>query len=85
MICGHLGPERDHNRGVCSENGDLVALATTCSIFLEPSLDALWRHQTTFAPTMACMPGDLWDNPVVRGLVNHLVSTLRLNADAKQH
>ncbi|KAJ7922019.1 hypothetical protein B0H13DRAFT_137891 [Mycena leptocephala] len=72
MICGHLGPERDHNRGVCSENGDLVALATTCSIFLEPSLNALWRHQTSFAPTMACMPGDLWDNPVVRGHVNHL-------------
>ncbi|KAJ7618990.1 hypothetical protein B0H17DRAFT_1188653 [Mycena rosella] len=39
----------------------------TSSVFKEPTLDELWRHQTTFAHILLCMPDGLCDNPVSSG------------------
>ncbi|KAJ7495452.1 hypothetical protein FB451DRAFT_1214121 [Mycena latifolia] len=74
-VCSHMAPKRSYSpkEPVDSKRADLAALARTSSrIFKEPALDELWRHQTTFAHILRCMPNDLWDDPVVRGGVSRL-------------
>ncbi|KAJ7503286.1 hypothetical protein B0H11DRAFT_1984854 [Mycena galericulata] len=41
--------------------GDLSKLARTSKIFLDPSLNILWKFQDTIIPILRCMPDDLWD------------------------
>ncbi|KAJ7060552.1 hypothetical protein C8F01DRAFT_1143080 [Mycena amicta] len=38
----------------------LLALATTCTTFQEPALDALWREQNTLDNLVKCLPSDTW-------------------------
>ncbi|KAF7356912.1 hypothetical protein MVEN_01027000 [Mycena venus] len=39
---------------------DLACLARTSTIFLDPALNVLWRHQDTIVNILRCMPEDLW-------------------------
>jgi hypothetical protein len=43
------------------ERAALAALATTCRMFHDPALDALWRTQTTLKRLLSCMPVDLFN------------------------
>ncbi|KAJ6592616.1 hypothetical protein B0H19DRAFT_1088166 [Mycena capillaripes] len=54
---------------------DLAALARTATIFHNPALDRLWSYQTTLAPILQCMPVDLWDEQVEKGLLDELELT----------
>lgn len=36
----------------------LAALARTCKVFSEPSLDLLWEFQPSLAPLIKCLPND---------------------------
>jgi hypothetical protein len=40
---------------------DLAILARTCTSFLNPALNVLWRDQQTICNLLRCMPDDLWD------------------------
>ncbi|KAJ7694431.1 hypothetical protein B0H17DRAFT_1057604 [Mycena rosella] len=40
---------------------DLVVLARTATIFLNPALNIIWRTQHTILNVLRCMPEDLWD------------------------
>ncbi|KAJ7132333.1 hypothetical protein C8R44DRAFT_731023 [Mycena epipterygia] len=50
MICGQALSSRD-----------LSVLARTSTIFTNPALNILWRHQYTILNLAKCMPDDLWD------------------------
>lgn len=39
----------------------LAKLARTCRMFSEPSLNALWRFQSSLMPLLRTMPDDLWN------------------------
>ncbi|KAJ7741158.1 hypothetical protein DFH07DRAFT_1064025 [Mycena maculata] len=39
---------------------DLAVLARTCTVFCNPALNILWRHQGTIMNLLKCMPDDLW-------------------------
>lgn len=58
---------RDHNLYIAH-------LAQTCTTFLEPCLDALWRHQRTLGPLLKTLPADAYETRSYtdRGLVNGL-------------
>ncbi|KAF7329238.1 hypothetical protein MKEN_00184500 [Mycena kentingensis (nom. inval.)] len=43
------------------EQRTLAGLARTCKSFHGPALDALWRHQTSLDPILACLPADAWE------------------------
>ncbi|KAJ3544809.1 hypothetical protein NMY22_g2646 [Coprinellus aureogranulatus] len=45
---------------ICDEldEGSALSIALTRKAFLEPALDSLWRHLTSFAPLVACLPRD---------------------------
>ncbi|KAF7369308.1 Carboxylic ester hydrolase [Mycena venus] len=45
----------------CIQGKALAALATTCTIFHDIALDALWRHQRNILNLIRCMPADLWE------------------------
>ncbi|KAJ7673711.1 hypothetical protein DFH06DRAFT_1173106 [Mycena polygramma] len=46
--------------------GDLSRLARTCTIFLEPALNALWAYQATILHLLRTMPDDIWDITEIR-------------------
>ncbi|KAJ3003601.1 hypothetical protein NUW54_g5212 [Trametes sanguinea] len=48
------------------KNGSFARLARTCRTFLEPSLNALWKHQFTLAPLVKTLPEDAWDEVCTR-------------------
>jgi hypothetical protein len=39
----------------------VATLARTCAFFLNPALNAIWRHQETISNLLKCFPDDLWD------------------------
>lgn len=39
----------------------LVNLAQTCRVLSEPSLNSLWKIQTSLVPLLRTMPADLWE------------------------
>ena len=41
-------------------NPTLAALARTCKVFLEPTLNILWRTQYTLAPIIRALPQSAW-------------------------
>ena len=45
-------------------NPTLAALARTCKLFMEPSLNALWRSLTTMGPLMKTLPLSVWEDRV---------------------
>ncbi|KAI0628392.1 hypothetical protein C8Q77DRAFT_1068064 [Trametes polyzona] len=47
-----------YNTIVYHGNPSVARLARTCRAFLEPCLDALWRHQYTLAPLVKTLPED---------------------------
>jgi len=50
-------------RWVCTraeENTDLLQLALSSRMWLEPALDCLWNAIDSFDPLVACLPRDLW-------------------------
>ncbi|KAJ7145559.1 hypothetical protein C8R44DRAFT_755517 [Mycena epipterygia] len=66
MICAHFFPDQNASIYWREEaTRDLVAIATTCRMFRDPALDLVWRAQRTLEHLLRCMPGDLWEPPVV--------------------
>ncbi|KAJ7681997.1 hypothetical protein DFH06DRAFT_1314240 [Mycena polygramma] len=66
MICSQLNPLPR------AEGADLAALARTCTLFHDPALDVLWRHQNTLMNLIDCMPAGLWEimnDPGVFGIL----------------
>ncbi|KAF7356909.1 hypothetical protein MVEN_01026700 [Mycena venus] len=53
MVCAQVG----HRKAPC----DLARLARTSTLFLNPALNVLWRHQGTLVHLLRCMPEDLWE------------------------
>ncbi|KAI0333237.1 hypothetical protein GY45DRAFT_322628 [Cubamyces sp. BRFM 1775] len=49
-----------------SKNATLNHLARTCRVFLEPSLNALWKNQLTLGPLVQTLPSDAYEEVVVR-------------------
>lgn len=39
----------------------IARLAQTCTTFLEPCLDALWKHQRTLGPLVKTLPADAYE------------------------
>ncbi|KAF7356915.1 hypothetical protein MVEN_01027400 [Mycena venus] len=57
MICTQVAPYG----ATCSHvRRDLSRLARTSSIFLDPTLNILWRHQDSIVNLLRCMPDQLW-------------------------
>ncbi|KAJ7353568.1 hypothetical protein DFH08DRAFT_934427 [Mycena albidolilacea] len=54
IICEHLAQ-------LDASTGDLARLARTSTLFLDPALNVLWRHQGTLVNLLRCMPSDVWD------------------------
>lgn len=46
--------------------GSLSSLARTSTGFMNPALNALWKHQGTIVHLLRCMPEDLWDITVTQ-------------------
>ncbi|KAJ7113132.1 hypothetical protein C8R44DRAFT_984931 [Mycena epipterygia] len=44
-----------------ASHSDLSRLARTSTIFFNPALNILWRHQGTIVNLLRCMPNDIWD------------------------
>ncbi|KAJ7918809.1 hypothetical protein B0H13DRAFT_2321119 [Mycena leptocephala] len=57
IICAQVAEARPPH---ASESRSLARLARTCTIFLNPALNVLWRHQGTILNVLRCMPSDLW-------------------------
>ncbi|KAJ7929603.1 hypothetical protein B0H13DRAFT_1964083 [Mycena leptocephala] len=56
-ICDQVGGQPILSGG----RKDLATLARTCTSFLNPALNVLWRDQQTICNLLRCMPDDLWD------------------------
>ncbi|KAJ7720525.1 hypothetical protein B0H16DRAFT_1432351 [Mycena metata] len=67
LIVSHLNP-------LSGDGRSLAVLARTCTIFHDPALDLLWRHQDTILNLLHYMPNDPWRLQRHSG-----VDTLRLN------
>ncbi|KAI0365903.1 hypothetical protein BV20DRAFT_972447 [Pilatotrama ljubarskyi] len=46
------------------KNPSIAALARTCRGFLEPSLNALWKHQRTLSPLVQTLPSDAYEETI---------------------
>ena len=46
-------------------NPTLAALAGTCKVFLEPTLNVLWRTQRTLAPIIRTLPETAWSEELI--------------------
>ncbi|KAJ6612364.1 hypothetical protein B0H10DRAFT_300771 [Mycena sp. CBHHK59/15] len=55
IIFSHLSPLPE------ADSTDLTSLARTCTTFLGPALDLLWREQFTIVNILQGMPDYLWD------------------------
>ncbi|KAJ7484215.1 hypothetical protein FB451DRAFT_1083577 [Mycena latifolia] len=66
LICNQLG-------GSPRGRAALGHLAVTCRSFLDPSLDSLWRQQSSLRPLLGCLPNFWEDTP--SGFVRHTNST----------
>ncbi|KAJ7436343.1 hypothetical protein FB451DRAFT_1307528 [Mycena latifolia] len=72
MILSHLDPLPG------ADSPALAALASTCTIFHDSALDALWRHQETIVNLIKCMPSDLWASVRLTRMQIRGRNTLRL-------
>ncbi|KAJ6563244.1 hypothetical protein B0H10DRAFT_1119642 [Mycena sp. CBHHK59/15] len=57
MMFSHLSPVDLPG----ADSHDLTSLARTCTTFLGPALDLLWREQFTIVNILKCIPDDLLD------------------------
>lgn len=48
----------------------VFALALTCRMFLEPSLDSLWSTQTSLSPLLSCFPPEVCSSGSETGYAN---------------
>ncbi|KAF8183819.1 hypothetical protein K438DRAFT_2020555 [Mycena galopus ATCC 62051] len=68
MICSQLGSQVDvpfekwHTwRLTSAQARNLARLARTSTVFLNPALNVLWRHQGSIVHLLKLMPGDVWE------------------------
>ncbi|KAJ7166210.1 hypothetical protein C8R46DRAFT_1276087 [Mycena filopes] len=55
MVCAQIPLRQDQS------SPELARLARTSQLFLDPALNALWRHQRTLVNLLKVMPLGLWD------------------------
>ncbi|KAJ7475050.1 hypothetical protein FB451DRAFT_1397921 [Mycena latifolia] len=78
LCAGRLPLRRDDLR-------DLFALARTSTIFCNPALDVLWRHQDTILNLIQCMPDGLLDIALIEGQTSIVLRRPILREDWERH
>jgi hypothetical protein len=67
----------------------VATLARTCAFFLNPALNAIWRHQEMISNLLKCFPDNLWDIAEYyvnyRHTLDELVSIFNLLVSTPQH
>ncbi|KAF7326327.1 hypothetical protein MKEN_00486100 [Mycena kentingensis (nom. inval.)] len=71
-----LVPEKYHPEAIPNRR-TLVALTTTCKVFYEPAMAALWHEMHDMNPFVKCLPADAWRSDGRNALKEEVLTIVR--------